>query len=91
MGTTLNQLLREQIERLAGSNQRVREAQAYLATAGQGDSGGWKFDRNELQRTATRHLTFAEFIDTNILVYVEDSANPKKQFIASRLISYYLA
>jgi hypothetical protein len=50
MGTTLNQLLREQIERLAGSDQRVREAQAYLATSGQGSSGGWKFDRNELQR-----------------------------------------
>jgi hypothetical protein len=50
MGTTLNQLLREQKERLAGSDQRVREAQAYLATSGQGNSGGWKFDRNELQR-----------------------------------------
>jgi hypothetical protein len=50
MGTTLNQLLREQIERLAGSDQRVREAQAYLATSGQGNSGGWKLDRNELQR-----------------------------------------
>jgi peptidoglycan hydrolase-like protein with peptidoglycan-binding domain len=50
MGTTLNQLLREQIERLGGSDQRVREAQAYLATTGQGNSGGWKFDRNELQR-----------------------------------------
>ncbi len=50
MGTTLNQFLREQIERLAGSDQRVREAQAYLATSGQGNSGGWNFDRNDLQR-----------------------------------------
>jgi hypothetical protein len=49
MGTTLNQLLREQIERLAGSEHRVREAKAYFATAGQGSSGGWEFDRNELQ------------------------------------------
>jgi antitoxin component of RelBE/YafQ-DinJ toxin-antitoxin module len=32
MGTTLNQLLREQIERLAGFDQRIREAQAYLST-----------------------------------------------------------
>jgi predicted nucleic acid-binding protein len=29
----------------------------------------------------------AEFIDTNILVYAEDSANPQKQLVASRLIS----
>lgn len=50
MGTSLNQFLREQIERLAGSDQRAREMQAYLASAGTGRSGGWTFNRDEIQR-----------------------------------------
>jgi len=50
MGTSLNQFLREQIDRLAGSDQREREMQAYLASVGTGRSGGWKFNRDEIQR-----------------------------------------
>jgi hypothetical protein len=50
MGISLNQFLRDQIERLAGADQRARDAEAYLASAGRGNSGGWKFNRNELQR-----------------------------------------
>lgn len=50
MGTNLNQYLREQIDRLIGSDQRVRNVQAYLATVGAGKSGGWVFNRDEIQR-----------------------------------------
>ena len=50
MGTSLNQFLREQIDRLAGSDQREREIQAYLASVGKGRSGGWTFNRDEIQR-----------------------------------------
>lgn len=50
MGTSLNQFLREQIDRLAGSDQREREIQAYLASVGTGSSGGWTFNRDEIQR-----------------------------------------
>ncbi len=51
MGTSLNQLVRDQIERLSQADQRAREADEYLLTAGRGNSGGWKFDRNEIQRS----------------------------------------
>ena len=50
MGMTLNQFLRQQIDRLAGADQREQEANAYLASAGKGHSGGWVYRREELQR-----------------------------------------
>lgn len=50
MGTSVNQLVREQIERLSGVEQRAREADEYLLSVGRGNSGGRKFDRNEIQR-----------------------------------------
>jgi hypothetical protein len=50
MGISLNQFIRDQIDRLAGADQRAREAEAYLASAGRGNSGGWQFNRAELQR-----------------------------------------
>jgi hypothetical protein len=50
MGISLNQFLRDQIERLAGADQRAREAEAYLASAGRGNSRGWKYNRDDLQR-----------------------------------------
>jgi hypothetical protein len=50
IGTSLNQFLRDQIERLAGADQRAREAAAYLASAGAGNSCGGKYSRDDLQR-----------------------------------------
>jgi hypothetical protein len=50
LGTSLNQFLRDQIERLAGADQRAREAAAYLTSAGAGNSQGWQYSRDELQR-----------------------------------------
>ena len=50
MGMSLNQFLRDQIDRLAGADQRAREATAYLTSAGMGNSGRWKYNRSDLQR-----------------------------------------
>ena len=49
MGTSLNQLVREHIERLAGADQRAAEHTAYEArvAAAKGRLNGWKFDRDE--------------------------------------------
>ena len=49
MGTSLNQLVREHIERLAGADQRATDHKAYeaRATAAKGQLNGWKFDREE--------------------------------------------
>lgn len=49
MGTSLNQFLREQIERLAGFEQRIAEHDAFEARC-LGNSArleGWKFNRDE--------------------------------------------
>jgi hypothetical protein len=49
MGTSLNQIVREHIERLSGADQRQAEHDAYevRAKAGKGRLDGWKFDRDE--------------------------------------------
>jgi hypothetical protein len=49
MGTSLNQFLRDQIDRLAGTQQREQEHAAYEARclASKGKLRGWKFDRDE--------------------------------------------
>jgi hypothetical protein len=49
MGTSLNQLVREHIERLSGADQRRAEHEAFeaRALAGKGRLNGWKFDREE--------------------------------------------
>ena len=49
MGTSLNQLIRDHIERLSGADQRVADHDAFeaRAVAGKGRLNGWKFDREE--------------------------------------------
>lgn len=49
MGTSLNQLVRDHIERLSGADQRVADHDAFeaRAVAGKGRLNGWKFDREE--------------------------------------------
>lgn len=49
MGTSLNQLLREQIERLAGMQQRMVEHDAFEARCLQNGARleGWSFNRDE--------------------------------------------
>lgn len=47
MGTSLNQLVRDHIERLSGADQRQADHDAFeaRAKAGNGRLNGWKFDR----------------------------------------------
>ena len=49
MGKTLNQFLRDQIERLAGKEQLLLEHDAFEARcrASKGRLKGWKFDRDD--------------------------------------------
>jgi hypothetical protein len=50
LGTSVNQLVREYLERLAGKSDPIANAAEFerLSRLAQGDSGGWKFNREEL-------------------------------------------
>ena len=54
MGKSLNQAVRDYQEQLAGRAQLESEIAAFLEPTAQtpGRIGGWKFDRDELQRGA---------------------------------------
>jgi hypothetical protein len=49
-GTSVNQLIREYLEQLAGKRDRNADAEQFerLSRMSQGNSGGWKFNRDEL-------------------------------------------
>ena len=49
MGTSLNQIVRDHIERLSGADQRQADHDMYEARAksGKGRLNGWQFDREE--------------------------------------------
>jgi hypothetical protein len=50
MGTSVNQLVREYLEQLAGKTDPQADAAEFerLSRAAQGNSRGWKFNREEL-------------------------------------------
>ena len=50
LGTSVNQLVREYLERLAGKSDPDADAAEFekLSRMANGDSRGWKFDRDEL-------------------------------------------
>jgi antitoxin component of RelBE/YafQ-DinJ toxin-antitoxin module len=50
LGTSVNQLVREYLEQLAGKTDSNADAAEFekLSHLAQGDSRGWKFDREEL-------------------------------------------
>jgi hypothetical protein len=50
LGTSVNQLVREYLERLAGEADPEQDAAEFerLSRLAKGNSRGWKFDRNEL-------------------------------------------
>ena len=50
MGKSLNQVIRDYLERLTGADDPEREIEelAQLSRAGRGRSRGWTFDRDEL-------------------------------------------
>ena len=48
LGKSLNQVIRDYLERLAGSDDPERSIEEFERLSGQGDSGGWRFDRDEI-------------------------------------------
>lgn len=48
MGTDLNRLIVEYLEGLAAQPSPEQDIQELRRLSGQGDSGGWKFDREEI-------------------------------------------
>ncbi|GFO72124.1 hypothetical protein BJAS_P2110 [Bathymodiolus japonicus methanotrophic gill symbiont] len=48
MGKSLNQIIREDLERLTHKNSRNSALEELKGLTGQGDSRGWKFGRDEL-------------------------------------------
>ena len=48
MGKSLNQLIREDLERLTRKQHRTNALDEFKVLSGQGNSSGWKFNRDEL-------------------------------------------
>lgn len=47
-GKTVNQEIREHLQHIVGNEGLERDLEFLEKTAGQGDSGGWKWNREEL-------------------------------------------
>lgn len=52
MGKSLNQIIREDLERLTHKQSRNIDLDEFKRLSAQGDSQGWKFDRDELHERA---------------------------------------
>jgi hypothetical protein len=52
LGTSVNQLVRDYLEQLSGTSEGEADAAEFerLSRQAQGDSRGWKFNREELHR-----------------------------------------
>ena len=48
MGKSLNELIREDLQRLTQQHRRQQDFAEFKSLAGQGDSQGWTFNRDEL-------------------------------------------
>jgi hypothetical protein len=48
LGKSLNQLIREYLERLAGTDDPERWIEEFKRLSGGGHSRGWRFDRDEI-------------------------------------------
>ncbi len=48
MGKSLNQIIREDLERLTRKQHRNNALDEFITLAGQGNSKSWKFNRDEL-------------------------------------------
>ena len=48
MGKSLNELIREDLQRLTQQHRREQNFQEFATLGGQGNSQGWKFNRDEL-------------------------------------------
>jgi hypothetical protein len=48
LGKSLNQLIREYLQRLAGGDDAERSIEEFNHLSGRGHSRSWRFDRNEI-------------------------------------------
>jgi hypothetical protein len=48
MGKSLNQLIRDYLQKLAGGDDPDRSIEEFRSLSGRGHSRGWRFDRNEI-------------------------------------------
>ncbi len=48
LGKSLNQLIRDYLQRLAGGDNAEQSIQEFERLSGQGNSRGWKFNRDEI-------------------------------------------
>ncbi len=48
LGTSLNQLIRDYLQKLAGGDDPDRSMAEFRSLSGKGNSRGWRFDRNQI-------------------------------------------
>jgi hypothetical protein len=48
LGKSLNQLIRDYLQRLAGGDDAERSIEEFTRLSGSGHSGGWRFNRDEI-------------------------------------------
>ena len=48
LGTSLNQLIRDYLQKLAGGDDPEQSIEEFRKLSGKGHSRGWRFDRNEI-------------------------------------------
>lgn len=48
LGKSLNQLIRDYLQKLAGGDNPEQSIEEFRRLSGQGHSRGWRFDRNEI-------------------------------------------
>jgi hypothetical protein len=48
LGKSLNQLIRDYLQKLAGGDDPDRSIEEFRSLSGRGHSRGWRFDRNEI-------------------------------------------
>jgi len=48
LGKSLNQLIRDYLQKLAGGDDPERSIEEFKQLSGRGHSRGWRFDRNEI-------------------------------------------
>ena len=48
LGKSLNQLIRDYLQKLAGGDDPEQSIAEFRKLSGKGDSRGWRFDRNQL-------------------------------------------
>jgi len=48
LGTSVNQLIRDYLEKLAGGDDPEKSIEEFKRLSGQGNSRGWKFNRDEI-------------------------------------------